>query len=97
MSRKGSLPSELFFSRTSDFLNSFLVKQCNRSDKTRTAYRDALTIFKRFVEYSGKTILTFRYVDCTYEFILEYKEYLASVLNYAPSSLKGICEIFLRL
>lgn len=87
MRHKAPLPSELFFSRTSDFLNSFLVKQCNRSEKTKTAYRDALTIFKRFVEYRGGTILTFRYTDCTYEFILDYKEYLASILRYAPSSI----------
>lgn len=83
---KAPLSSELFFCRTSDFLNSFLVKQCNRSDKTRTAYRDALTVFKRFVEHCGKSILTFLYTDCTYEFMLDYKEYLAFVLHYAPSS-----------
>ena len=33
------------------------------------------------------TILTFRYADCTYAFLLEYKEYLAKELHYGPSSI----------
>lgn len=87
MVRKGLLPEELFFSRTSDFLDVFLVKQCNKSEKTKESYRDALTVFKRYVVYKGGTILTFCYKDCTYEFLLGYKGYLAAELHYEPASI----------
>ena len=87
MGSKTILVDTLFFSRTSDYLNTFLVKQCNRSKKTREAYRDALTVFKRYVLHCGKTILNFAYADCTYAFLLEYKEYLSTELGYGPSSI----------
>ena len=86
MARKKLPTDSLFFSRTSDFLDAFLVGQCNKSEKTRESYRDALTIFKRYVLNTGHTMLDFRYADCTYNYLLEYKEYLSSVLHYAPSS-----------
>ena len=87
MGRKKLLPQDLFFSRTSDFLDIFLVSQCNKSIKTSDSYRDALTVFKRYVICRGKNILTFRYTDCTYEFLLDYKEYLGRELHYEPSSI----------
>jgi len=87
MGVKAALAGTLFFSRTADFLDIFLTKQCNKSKKTQESYRDALTVFKRYVEYTGKTILTFRYVDCTYEYLLDYKEYLALQKDYSPSSI----------
>ena len=87
MKRKKLLPQVLFFSRTSDFLDVFIVSQCNKSAKTISSYRDALTIFKRYVICQGKSILTFRYADCTYEFLLDYKEYLEKELHYEPSSI----------
>ena len=83
MRNKAFLPHELFFSRTSDFLDVYLTGQCNKSEKTKESYRDALTIFKRFVEKRGKTILQFRYTDCTYKFLLEFKEYMQKDLKYA--------------
>lgn len=86
MERKKLLPQHLFFSRTSDFLDVFLVSQCNKSIKTSDSYRDALTVFKRYVICREKNILTFRYVDCTYEFLLDYKEYLEKQLHYGPAS-----------
>lgn len=87
MGIKGRLPGPLFFSRTADFLDTFLIKQCNKSKKTQESYRDALTVFKRYVEYTGMTILTFRYADCTYEYMLDYKQYLSQQKHYSPSSI----------
>lgn len=86
MRDKALLSKELFFSRTSDYLDVFLTKQCNKSIKTRESYRDALTVFKRFVESTGRTILNFRYSDCTYEYLLDFKDYMNTKLMYAPSS-----------
>lgn len=76
MGHKTILPDKLFFSRTADFLEVFLVKQCNKSKKTGNSYRDALTIFKRYVVYTGKNILNFNYSDCTYEYLLGFKNTL---------------------
>ena len=87
MGNKLILSKELFFSRTSDFLEVFLVKQCNRSLQTRESYRDALTIFMRYAESRGRNILNFRFTDCSYEFLLEYKEYLADTMSYSPASI----------
>ena len=87
MGHKTILPDKLFFSRTADFLEVFLVKQCNKSKKTGNSYRDALTIFKRYVVYTGKNILNFNYSDCTYEYLLGFKEYLADELHYKPASI----------
>ena len=86
MGAETSLLRELFFSRTSDFLDTYLVGQCNRSEKTREAYRDALSVFRRYAEQEGRKILKFRFTDCTYEFLLGYKEYLGKTLGYGPSS-----------
>lgn len=87
MGVKAGLSETLLFSRTADFLDTFLIKQCNKSEKTQESYRDALTVFKRYVEYTGKTILTFRYADCTYEYMLGYKEYLSQQKHYSHSSI----------
>ena len=87
MKCKSFLPQDLFFSRTSDYLQEFLIQQCNRSIKTSVSYQDALTVFKRYVISCGKNILTFRYADCTYAFLLDFKEYLAREMHYEPSSI----------
>ena len=87
MGNKSILPEDLFFSRTSDFLDVFIVKQCGRSVKTKESYRDALTVFKRYVVYTGKSIPTFLYTDCTYGFLLDFKNYLSADLEYSPSSI----------
>lgn len=86
MGIKAALDKTLFFSRTADFLDVFLIRQCNKSERTRESYRDALTVFKRYVEHTGKTILTFHYADCSYEYLLNYKDYLSMQRKYSPSS-----------
>ena len=81
------LGSELFFSRTHDFLDVFLPSQAGKSDKTVKAYRDVLSIFRRFVcDVKKKSITTFRFSDSTYEFVLEFSRYLRETKHYAPSS-----------
>lgn len=87
MGNKYYLAGDLFFSKTSDFLDVFLIRQCNRSRKTSDAYRDALTVFKRYVENKGFTVLDFRFKDCTYDFLLDYKAYLEEEKKYCASSI----------
>lgn len=67
---------KLFFSKTRDFLDEFLPNQCSRSECTVKSYRDALTIFKRFVQTQGIKLTDFGFADCTREFMLSFMEYL---------------------
>lgn len=66
----------LFFSRTVDFLDIYLPKQCSRSPHTIKTYRDALTVFRRYVTLQGKSLKNFSFEECTRDFILGFMEYL---------------------
>ena len=67
----------LFFSRTWEFLNVYLVQQAGRSPSTEESYRDSLTVFKNYIVYQlGKSIGTFQFSDCTKECIYGFREYL---------------------
>ena len=82
-----SLSKNLFFSRTHDFLEMYLPAQAGKSLKTVKAYKDALSVFRKYVhEENGYSIMDFRYEDCTYEFILYFSKYLTEKKDYAPSS-----------
>ena len=69
--------SELFFSKTRDFLTLYLVKQCNKSVHTVKSYKDTLTVFRRFIgEVENISIKTFKFSDCKRELLLRFIEYL---------------------
>jgi integrase/recombinase XerD len=71
------LSNELFFSKTRDYLDIYLVKQCSKSHHTVKAYRDALTVFRRYVlDIKGLSIMKFKFSDCTREFVLDFICYL---------------------
>lgn len=68
---------DLFFSKTRDYLDQYLTRQCCRSPQTVRAYRDSLTVFRRFIsKKKGIPISRFTFDDCTHEFILDYIEFL---------------------
>lgn len=68
---------KLFFSKTRDFLDLYLSSQCSKSKHTIKAYRDALTVFRKYVvKVRNNSIKTFTFDDCTREFILDFMEYL---------------------
>ena len=73
---KGKDFDKLFFSRTREFLDGYLTSQCSRSPHTIKAYRDALTVFRRYVTSAGFSIRTFGFDDCTRDFLLGFMEYL---------------------
>ncbi|MCR5747743.1 MAG: site-specific integrase [Lachnospiraceae bacterium] len=75
----------LFFSKTREFLDSYLTSQCSRSPHTVKAYRDALTVFRRYVKSAGFSIRTFGFDDCTRDFLLGFMEYLQDC-GYEKSS-----------
>lgn len=67
---------KLFFSKTRDFLDGYLPSQCSRSAHTTKAYRDALTVFRRYVTDQGFSMKNFGFDDCTRDFLLGFLEYL---------------------
>lgn len=69
--------NQLFFSKTWDFLNVYLVDQAGRSPATAESYRDSLTVFKDYLrDNTGHSISTFRFSDCTKDCIYEFRNYL---------------------
>ena len=78
---------DLFFSRTWEFLEVYLPKQSGKSSHTIKAYRDSLTVFRRYVcDVRGMGMAKFSYADCTYEFMLEYSRYLQESCRHKPST-----------
>lgn len=68
---------QLFFSKTWNFLNIYLVSQAGRSPATAESYRDSLTVFKNYLTGElGRSISIFKFSDCTKECIYGYREYL---------------------
>lgn len=81
---------KLFFSKTYDFLEIFLPKQACRSRHTVKQYKTGLSCFYDYV--SGVKMfspLSFTYVQCTYQLLLEYKQYLGENLKNAPSTINS--------
>ena len=73
---KTQLDRKLFFSMTMDFLENYLP-QWNDSGKTAKAYRDGLTIFRRYVtDVKGYSIKNFTFGLCTFDFVLDYRNWL---------------------
>lgn len=71
-------PAEkLFFSKTLEFLEHYLPEQALKSRNTVETYRDALTIFRRYIaEERNLSIRSFRYEDCTKDLLLSFMEFL---------------------
>lgn len=81
------LDHSLFFSMTLDFLEIYLIKERDGSSHTRKSYREALSIFRRYVSNEKQhSIKTFRFSDCTYDFVLDYRNWLFDTKNYSAST-----------
>ncbi|HDH28321.1 MAG TPA: integrase [Euryarchaeota archaeon] len=76
----------LFFSMTYEFLEVYLTKQCGRSPHTVESYRDALSLFRRYILNTvGISIGKFTFAECTRECVLGFMNYL-SELKSKPST-----------
>lgn len=85
MSRREQ-PKKLFFSRTLDFLDHYLPEQAKKSNNTVETYRDALTIFRRYIsETRHLSIRNFCFDDCTHDLLLSFMEFLRDS-GSAPST-----------
>lgn len=76
MSKKPEF-TDLFFSKTKDYLDIFLKRQVQRSPDTIKAYRISLSSFYKYVtEEKELKVMQFCFTDCTYDFVLSYSQYL---------------------
>jgi site-specific recombinase XerD len=78
--------SPLFFSMTFEFLETYLPRQCGRSLHTVESYRDALSLFRRYVLAGlGISVAKFTFEECTRDCVLGFMAYLADS-NSKPGS-----------
>ena len=69
----------LFFSMTQEFLETYLPRQCGRSNHTVESYRDALSLFRRYVvDVHGVIMGSFTFAACNREVVMGFMEYLAA-------------------
>ncbi len=88
--------SPLFFSMTYEFLDIYMVKQVGRSPDTIESYRDALTLFRRYVlDELHLSMKKFTFSQCTRNCVFGFLEYLkargskAATCNQRLSALKS--------
>jgi len=73
-------PAPLFFSMTYEFLEVYLPKQCGRSPHTVESYRDALSLFRRYIlNIVGISIGKFTFAECTRECVLGFMKHLSEL------------------
>jgi site-specific recombinase XerD len=69
----------LFFSMTQEFLETYLPRQCGRSGHTVESYRDALSLFRRYVVgVLGVPMGSFTFAMCDRECVMEFMDHLAA-------------------
>jgi len=76
----------LFFSVTRDYLEKYLPQDYD-SVKTIQSYKDGLTVFRRYIcNEKGISVGKFRFDDCTFDFVLDYRNWLLDSQHRAPST-----------
>lgn len=84
------LDDSLFFSRTLDFLEVYIPKQSDGSKNTVDTYRFGLSAFRKYVVDEKKiSIRKFKFADCTYDFILDYRNWLHDTKGYKESTVNN--------
>jgi len=74
---KAKKEAPLFFSMTYEFLEVYLPRQTGHSLCTVKSYRDALTLFRRYLlNVRGMSISKFTFGQCGRDFVLGFMEYL---------------------
>lgn len=76
----------LFFSLTYEFLELYLPKQCGRSGHTIESYRDALSLFRRYVvRVLGISIGVFTFAQCSRASVMGFMDYLVTLGSKAST------------
>lgn len=77
----------LFFSRNHDFLYIYIPKQQNGSENTRATYKSGMKAFRTYVNsVAGISTNKFKFEDCTYDFLLDYRNHLHDVLHLSEKT-----------
>ena len=78
---------KLFFSKTRDYLDVYLLKQAGRSRHTWKAYKNTLGQFYDYVtDRNGISPMKFRFSDCSYQFVLGFSQYMQEEMKYQPGT-----------
>lgn len=73
---------KLFFSLTYEFLEVYMRIQMLRSPATIESYRDALTVFRRYLrDELHMRVDSFGFADCTRDLVMGFMEHLSAVGN----------------
>lgn len=74
----------LFFCRSYDYLHIYIPKQQNGTGNTLSTYKFGLKSFRTYVNtIVGIPTSSFLFKDCTYDFLLDYRNHLHDVRNLA--------------
>lgn len=86
---KKVLNPKLFFSMTYDFLTVY-IPQDSPSSRTVKTYRDGLTVFRKYVtDIKHLSIRAFTFDQCTFDFVLEYRNWLLDDKKRAASTVNN--------
>ncbi len=78
---------QLFFCRNNDFLTVYIPKQQNGAQNTASTYKCGMKTFRAYVnDTMGIHTNKFKFSDCTYDFLLDYRNYLHDVKHMAEST-----------
>lgn len=81
------LNTALFFSMTYSFIEDYIPHTNGMSSCTKESYRDALNTFWNYVhDIMHLDIRKFKFSDSTYDFVLNYRNWLIDEMDYAPST-----------
>lgn len=78
---------QLFFCRNNDFLTVYIPKQRNGSQNTASTYKCGMKTFRSYVnDVMGIHTNKFKFSDCTYDFLLDYRNHLHDVMHLSEST-----------
>lgn len=79
--------SQLFFCRNNDFLTVYIPKQRNGSQNTASTYKCGMKTFRSYInDVMGIHTNKFKFSDCTYDFLLDYRNHLHDVNHMSEST-----------
>ena len=80
----------LFFCKNHDFLYVYIPKQRNGSENTKLTYKCGMKTFRTYVNsVAGIPTNKFKFEDCTYDFLLDYRNYLYDVMHLSEKTVNN--------
>ena len=77
----------MFLRMSHDFLHDYVPKHKSGSQNTKSTYQCAMRSFRKYInEVAGIPTVKIRFEDCTYDSLLDYRNYLHDVLNLSEKT-----------